>query len=196
VIDPLTLPDDLPRPEDDGAATQLLGERMPEITLPTTDGSWLALHSLGHDGLAIIFCYPWTGHPGEPLLVEEWDSIPGARGCTPETCGFRDLHSEFEDNGAQIIGLSTQGTAYQAELAQRLQLPFPILSDEGLRFTRALRLPTMEVGDKTLIKRLTLVVEGGLISKMFYPVFPPNRHASEVLAWLRLAVAGRGFEGS
>ena len=186
VIDPLTLPDDLPRPKDDGAATHLLGERMPEILLPTTDGGWLGLNGLGRNGPAIIFCYPWTGRPGEPLLVEEWDSIPGARGCTPETCGFRDLYSEFEEVGARVIGLSTQGTIYQAELAQRLQLPFPILSDEGLEATRALRLPTMEVADRTLIKRLTIVVEGGSISKVFYPVFPPDRHASEVLAWLHL----------
>jgi peroxiredoxin len=185
MIDPLTLPDDLPRPEDDGAADHLLGRLMPEITLPTTDGDSLALSDLGRNGPAILFCYPWTGRPGEPLPVEEWNSIPGARGCTPETCGFRDLHADFEAAGARVLGLSTQDTTYQAALAERLELRFPILSDERLELTRALRLPTMEVAGRTLIKRLTLVVAGGSISKAFYPVFPPDRHASEVLAWLR-----------
>ena len=151
----------------------------------TTDGDALALSRLGHDLSAVLFCYPWTGRPGEPLLVEEWNSIPGARGCTPETCGFRDLHAEFEGAAARVYGLSTQGTAYQAELAERLKLPFPILSDERLDLTRALRLPTMEAAGLTLIKRITLVVEEGSITHVFYPVFPPDRHAREVLAWLR-----------
>jgi len=185
MIDPLTLPDDLPRPEDDGAADHLLGQLMPEITLPTTDGDSLALRGLGRQGPAVLFCYPWTGRPGEPLLVEEWDSIPGARGCTPETCGFRDLHTDFQAAGARVLGLSTQDTSYQAELAERLGLPFPILSDERLELTHALRLPTMEVAGRTLIKRLTLVVDGGAMTEVFYPVFPPDRHASEVLDWLR-----------
>lgn len=184
MIDPLTLPDDLPRPEDDGAADHLAGASMPAIGLPSTDGDMLALNELGHDVLTVLFCYPRTGRPGEPLLVEEWDSIPGARGCTPETCGFRDLHAEFEAAGARVFGLSTQGTAYQAELAERLRLPFPILSDEQLELTRALRLPTMQVSGLTLIKRLTLVVDEGSISHVFYPVFPPDRHAQEVFAWL------------
>lgn len=184
MIDPMTLPDDLPHPKDDGAADHLPGELMPSITLPTTDGDALALSGLGHEVSTVLFCYPWTGRPGEPLLVEEWNSIPGARGCTPETCGFRDLHTEF-DGAARVYGLSTQGTAYQAELAERLKLPFPILSDERLDLTRALRLPTMDVAGWMLIKRLTLVVDEGSITHVFYPVFPPDRHAREVLTWLR-----------
>jgi peroxiredoxin len=182
MIDPYTLPDDLPRPVDDGAADHLLGAKLPAIELPATDGSVVSLGSLARR--TVIYAYPRTGRPGEPSLVDDWDLIPGARGCTPETCGFRDHHAELAGAGADVYGLSTQDTAYQRELAERLALPFPILSDERLELTRALALPSFEVASETLIKRLTLVVDDAVIRHVFYPVFPPDRHATEVLAWL------------
>jgi peroxiredoxin len=182
MIDPYRLPDDLPRPVDDGAADHLLGAKLPAIELPATDGSVVSLGSLARR--TVIYAYPRTGRPGEPSLVDDWDLIPGARGCTPETCGFRDHHAELAGAGADVYGLSTQDTAYQRELAERLALPFPILSDERLELTRALALPSFEVASETLIKRLTLVVDDAVIRHVFYPVFPPDRHATEVLAWL------------
>ena len=136
-------------------------------------------------GRTVVYAYPWTGKPGEPLLAEDWDAIPGARGCTPETCGFRDHHADLVDAGAALYGLSTQDTAHQRELSGRLGLRFPILSDEGLGLTRAMRLPTFEVAGLPLIKRLTVVIRSGRVEHVFYPVFPPDRHAGEVLAWLR-----------
>jgi peroxiredoxin (alkyl hydroperoxide reductase subunit C) len=135
-------------------------------------------------GRTILFCYPRTGRPDEPLLPG-WDAIPGARGCTPETCGFRDAHSRFADLGARVIALSTQSSDYQRELAERLGLPFPVLSDESLEFTKALGLPTFETSGMTLIKRITLVIDDGRVTHVFYPVFPPDAHAAEVLSWLR-----------
>jgi peroxiredoxin len=183
MIDPYTLPDDLPRPVDDGAADHLTGAQLPPVELPATDGSTVGLAAL--DGRTVIYAYPWTGRPGEPLLVDDWDLIPGARGCTPETCGFRDHHAELAAAGAGVYGLSTQDTAYQRELVERLGLPFAILSDEQLELTRALALPSFEVAGQTLIKRLTLVADRASIRHVFYPVFPPDRHAAEVLAWLR-----------
>jgi peroxiredoxin len=184
VIDPYTLPDDLPAPIDDGAAEHLAGMKLPGLELPATDGRLISLGALS--GRAVVYAYPWTGRPGEPLLTEDWDLIPGARGCTPETCGFRDHHAELVDAGAAVFGLSTQDTDYQRELAERLRLPFPILSDAGLELTRALGLPTFEVAGQTLLKRLTLFVRDGGVERVWYPVFPPDRHADEVLAWLRV----------
>jgi peroxiredoxin len=183
VIDPLTLPPDLPEPLDDGGADHLPGLGVPEIALPATDGQAV---TLGRSTAArtVVYAYPWTGRPGKPPLVSDWDLIPGARGCTPETCGFRDHHAELASLGAEVHGLSTQDTAYQQELVERLQLPFSILSDAELELTKALRLPTFEVAGQTLIKRLTLVIRKGVIEHAFYPVFPPDRHASEVLTWL------------
>ena len=132
-----------------------------------------------------MFAYPRTGEPGKPSLVDDWDMIPGARGCTPQTCAFRDLHKVLIEAGAaRVFGLSTQDTAYQREAVERLHLPFPLLSDEKLALTRALRLPTMQVAGMTLIKRLALVIDDGSIAKVFYPVFPPDRNAGDVLAWL------------
>jgi peroxiredoxin len=184
MVDPYTLPDDLPRPIDDGAARHLAGVRVPEIDLAATDGTTVELAAL--PGMTIVYAYPWTGRPGEPLLAEGWDLIPGARGCTPETCAFRDHHADLLAAGARgVYGLSTQDSAYQRELAERLHLPFPILSDELLELTRALDLPTFEVAGRTLIKRLTLAIRDGLIERVWYPVFPPDTHASEVLADLR-----------
>jgi peroxiredoxin len=183
LIDPYTLPDDLPRPSDDGAADHLAGAELPTLALPATDGASVDLRSL--ERRTVVYGYPRTGRPGEPSLVEDWDLIPGARGCTPEACGFRDHHAELAAAGADVYGLSTQDTGYQRELAERLVLPFPILSDAGLALTRALRLPTFEVAGRKLLKRLTMLVRGGRIERVWYPVFPPDRHAEEVHGWLR-----------
>jgi peroxiredoxin len=182
VIDPMVLPPDLPEPVDDGAADHLPGAPMPALALPATDGRAIDLSRL--EGRTVVYAYPWTGRPGRPLLSEDWDLIPGARGCTPETCDFRDHHAELAAEGAAVFGLSTQDIAYQRELVERLGLPFAILSDEGLELTGVLGLPTFEVAGQTLLRRLTLVVADGAIEHVFYPVFPPDRHAAEVLAWL------------
>jgi peroxiredoxin len=182
--DPNVLPPDLPVPEDDGAATHLPGLALPPFELAATDGSTVRLDRL--EGRTIVYAYPRTGRPGEDPLVPDWDLIPGARGCTPETCGFRDHHAELQAAGAaQVFGLSAQDSDDQREVVDRLQLPFQLLSDEDLELTKALRLPTFEAAGQTLIKRLTLVVNEGSIEHVFYPVFPPDRHAEEVLAWLR-----------
>jgi len=185
MVDPYTLPDDLPAPIDDGAADHLAGAALPAgLALPATDGSLVELAALA--GRTVVYAYPWTGRPGQPLLAEDWDLIPGARGCTPETCGLRDHHADLLDAGAAgVLGLSTQDTDYQRELADRLALPFTILSDAELALTTALGLPTFEVACRTLLKRLTLLVADGAIERVWYPVFPPDGHAAEVLAWLR-----------
>lgn len=179
-----TLPDDLPTPVDDGAADHLLGSRVPDIALPATDGRRVSLAAAGA-ARVVVYAYPRTGRPGEAPLVDDWDAIPGARGCTPETCGFRDHHADLMAAGAEVFGLSTQDTAYQQELVTRLRLPFAILSDATLALTRAWRLPTFEAGGQTLLKRITLVLRDGRVEHLWYPVFPPDRHAEEVLAWLR-----------
>jgi peroxiredoxin len=178
-----TLPDDLPVPEDDGAADHLVNAAVPPIALPATTGDSIQLEAL--EGRTVLFCYPRTGRPDEEL-PPGWNVIPGARGCTPEACGFRDAHAQFEDLGARVLALSTQDPGYQREMAERLQLPFPVLSDERLELTRALGLPTFETAGWTLLKRLTLVIDGGRIEHIFYPVFPPDGHAAEVLDWLRV----------
>lgn len=183
MIDPLTLPDDLPVPADDGAADHLPGLGLPTLELSASDGTEISPAAL--HGRTVIYAYPWTGRPGEPLLVADWDLIPGARGCTPESCGFRDHHDELREAGAAVLGLSTQPGDHQRELAERLALPFPLLSDASLAFTRALGLPTFEAAGETLLKRLTLLVAQGRIEYVWYPVFPPDRHAAEVVAWLR-----------
>jgi peroxiredoxin len=179
----MVLPPGLPVPVDDGAAAHLLGMTVPDIPLPTTDGRSVSLASLGQ-GRTVIYAYPRTGRPGEPSLVDDWDQIPGARGCTPETCGFRDHHAELRQAGADVFGLSTQDSEYQKELVERLHLPFAILSDEALKLTRAMRLPAFEVAGQTLLKRLTMIIRDGRIERVWYPVFPPDRHADDVLAWL------------
>lgn len=172
----------LPAPEDDGAARHLLGIKLPSVPLPATDGSVVDLASLS--GRTVVFAYPRTGRPGE-ANPEGWDLIPGARGCTPQTCGFRDLYGELRSLGVDhLFGLSTQSIDYQRELAERLHLPFPILSDESLALTRALRLPTFETHGMILLKRLTLVNRDGRIEHLMYPVYPPDRNAAEVAAWL------------
>lgn len=173
----------LPAPVDDGAARHLPGLAIPELMLPATDGSDIALASL--TGRTVVYAYPLTGRPGAPL-PEGWDEIPGARGCTPQNCAFRDHHAELLGAGAdRVLGLSTQDTSYQSEAAERLHLPFPLLSDAALRLTTALKLPVMLVHGDTLLKRMALIIDNGVIKHVFYPVFPPDRNAAEVLAWLR-----------
>ncbi len=180
---PMVLPDVLPVPQDDGAARHLTGARLPDLALPATDGAQVNLARLG--GRTVAYIYPRTGRPGQPL-PEGWDGIPGARGCTPQSCGFRDHFADLKRLGvAQLFGLSTQTTDYQREAVERLHLPFAILSDAELRLTRALKLPTFEVAGMTLIKRMAWVIDDGVITKVFYPVFPPDQSAEEVLAWLR-----------
>ena len=176
------LPPDLPRPVDDGACDHLMGLAMPSVRLPSTADRLVDLGALG-SGRTVIYCYPRTGRPGEPL-PDGWDMIPGARGCTPQSCSFRDHHRELADRGAEVYGLSSQTTEYQREMAERLHLPFEVLSDADFVFTDALRLPTFEAGGMRLIKRLTLVVRDGRIEHVFYPVFPPNESAAQVLDWL------------
>lgn len=176
------LPKELPRPVDDGAADHLAGMRLPELVLPATDGSDVDLSRL--PGRWVLYVYPMTGRPGL-ALPDGWDGIPGARGCTPQSCGFRDHHAELKALGTGVFGLSTQTTDYQREARDRLHLPFELLSDAALRLKQTLRLPSFSVAGMELFKRLTLVVEEGEIRKVFYPVFPPDQNAAEVLVWLR-----------
>jgi len=180
---PLVLPDDLPAPPDDGAARHLTGMRLPELPLAATDGTRVDLATL--KGRTVVYVYPRTGRPGQALPTN-WDAIPGARGCTPQSCGFRDHFADLKRLGVvHLFGLSTQATDYQREAAERLHLPFAILSDADLKLTRALNLPTFAVDGMTLIKRLAWVIDDGAIAKVFYPVFPPDRNAGDVLAWLK-----------
>jgi peroxiredoxin len=174
----------IPAPADDGGAAHLKGMTLPPVSLLATDDTSVALSGLR--GRTVVFAYPRTGEPGKIALVDDWDMIPGARGCTPQTCAFRDLFAELKAAGAtQVFGLATQSNAYQIEMASRLHLPFPVLSDEKLALTRALNLPTMEVAGLTLIKRLALIVDDARITHVFYPVFPPDRNAGDVLGWLK-----------
>jgi peroxiredoxin len=180
------VPEGIPEPTDDGACDHLPGMRLPSVSLTSTDGDLVDLSSL--TGTTIVYCYPMTGRPDQDL-PPGWDDIPGARGCTPQSCAFRDHHAELQALGARVFGLSTQDTAYQSEAAERLHLPFPLLSDQELEFAGALDLPTFETEGMTLIKRVTLVVEDGEIREVFYPVFPPGRNAEEVVGWLSERIA-------
>jgi peroxiredoxin len=172
----------IPAPQDDGAARHLRGLTLPSIALSVTDGSLVDLSRLA--GRAIVYAYPRTGRPGA-LNPPGWDMIPGARGCSPQSCAFRDHYAELKRLGvSQVFGLSTQDTNYQKEAAERLHLPFPLLSDESLALGRALSLPTFEVDGMTLYKRVTLVIDAGRITHVFYPVFPPDSNAAVVLDWL------------
>jgi len=177
------LPADLPRPVDDGAAAQLVGLAIPRVSLRSTRGRMVDLSELTARR-TVIYCYPMTGVPGTPL-PEGWDMIPGARGCTPQSCGFRDHHQELAALGAEVFGLSTQTSEYQREMSERLHLPFDVLSDAEFKLTVALHLPTFDVEGMRLLKRLTLIIKRGRIEHVFYPVFPPNESAGEVIAWLR-----------
>ncbi|MEV5505726.1 MerR family DNA-binding transcriptional regulator [Streptomyces orinoci] len=181
--DHIRLPAGLPAPEDDGAAAHLPGAALPELTLTATSGERIRLDALG-PGRTVLYLYPLTGRP-DADLPEGWDGIPGARGCTAQACGFRDHHQELLAAGAsRVFGLSGQDTAYQREVTERLHLPFAMLSDPGLELARRLVLPTFRADGAELYKRLTLVVRGGVVEHVFYPVFPPDRHAGQVLAWL------------
>jgi peroxiredoxin len=180
---PSILPTNIPIPQDDGGARHLAGMKLPDLDLLATGGPAVNLSKLR--GRTVVYIYPRTGVPGvDP--PPGWDQIPGARGCTPQSCGFRDHFAELKALGvAHVFGLSTQDSAYQREAAERLHLPFAILSDAALQLTRALKLPTFEAVGMTLMKRMALVIEDGSIVKVFYPVFPPDKNAEEVMAWLR-----------
>jgi peroxiredoxin len=182
------LPTDLPAPIDDGAADGLVGLSLPDLALPSTAGGEPRLHDLAAR-LLVAYVYPMTGTPGRPL-PHGWDDIPGARGCTPQSCAYRDALAEFERLGAALIGISAQSAAEQAEFAAREHIPFPLLSDDGFRLGAALGLPTFEADGGTFYRRLTFVAVAGRIVKVFYPVFPPDRDAGEVLAWLCAAERG------
>ena len=183
LVNPMELPADLPVPQDDGGARHLPGMRAPDLPLPATDGNPVNLGQLS--GRTIVYVYPRTGRPGVPL-PEGWDAIPGARGCTPQSCGFRDHLQELHALGVKrVYGLSTQDSDYQREAAERLHLPFALLSDASLRLQQALGLPMFEVDGMTLLKRLVMVIDDGTIAHVFYPVFPPDRSAEQVIAWLQ-----------
>lgn len=183
---PMVLPDDLPLPENDGAAGHLAGLRLPSLALQATSGELVDLSVL--PGRTVVYAYPMTGIPNV-ALPRGWNDIPGARGCTPQTLAFRDQKDAIAALGAKVFGLSTQTPAYQKELSDRLTLSFSILSDAAFRLTDALRLPTMIVEDMRLLKRLTLILNNGVIEHVFYPVFPPDKAALEVIAWLRANAA-------
>jgi len=178
-----SLPPDLPVPVDDGAAKHLAGLELPSLPLPATTGSTVDLADLAGERL-VAYLYPRTGRPGEPL-PDGWNDIPGARGCTPQSCSYRDSLAEFAQLGAAVVGVSAQSAAEQAEFAAREHIPFPLLSDPGMHLADRLALPTFEVAGMTLYKRLTLIAEAGRVAKVFYPVFPPDRDATQVLNWLR-----------
>jgi peroxiredoxin len=181
--DPTFLPADIPVPQDDGAARHLAGMKLPDLALPATSGTTVSLARV--PGRVVLYIYPRTGVPGVDL-PPGWNDIPGARGCTPQSCGFRDHFAELKALGvSQMFGLSAQDTDYQREAAERLHLPFPLLSDAAGLFARALGLPTFTVAGMTLLKRMALIIDAGAIVKVFYPVFPPDRHAAEVIACLR-----------
>jgi len=161
---------------------------LPSVSLASTSGKTVDLSKL--TGTTVVYCYPMTGRPDRDL-PEGWDDIPGARGCTPQSCAFRDHHEELQALGARVFGVSTQNTEYQREAIERLHLPYELLSDEGLAFAKALNLPTFEAEGMTLVKRLTLVIQDGKIEKVFYPVFPPDANAADVTAWLRGGSPGK-----
>jgi peroxiredoxin len=179
--DVYTLPPGLPVPEDDGAADHLRGSMLPQLTLESTRGP-VSLRALSQ-GLLVLYVYPRAGRP-DVASFPGWDDIPGARGCTPQSLGFREAYPRFQELGADVAGLSAQTLEDQREFAERNAIPYAILADPDLRLGAALRLPAFEVEGVTLYKRLALVVEACAIAKVFYPVFPPDENAREVLAWL------------
>ena len=178
-----SLPADLPVPVDDGRAAHLAGARLPSIGLEATAGGHVDLSTIS--GQAVVFAYPRTGQPNAAPLVPDWDLIPGARGCTPQTCSYRDLAAEFAELDCRVFGLSTQEPAYQRELSDRLHLPFPVLSDSALMLTNALRLPTLTVAGQVLIARMSWIQRDGVIEEVVYPVFPPDANAADMLDRVR-----------
>ena len=177
------LPDDLPEPEDDGSADHVSGMTVPSVALTATNGTVVDLSE--RTGRTVVYCYPKTGWPDKDVLPDGWNAIRGARGCTPEACSFRDHYQDFQERGVtEVYGLSVQSPAYQREVRNRLHLPFQLLSDEDREFASRLDLPTFEVAGEHLLKRLTLVLNEGRVEYVFYPVFPPDEHATEVLRWL------------
>jgi peroxiredoxin len=171
----------LPIPDDDGACNHLFGERLPAVMLASTRGNQLDLSAI--QGKVVVYCYPMTKKP-DVLIPDGWEQIPGAAGCTLQSCAFRDFNAELQALGIRVYGLSTQDSLYQQEVAERLHLPFELLSDAGFELTNSLRLPTFEMEGKRLIKRITLIADSGKIVKVFYPVFPPDKNAQAVLDWL------------
>jgi peroxiredoxin len=187
VSDPVNLrqlPDDLPVPEDDGASDHLPEAVLPSVALPATAGSPVDLAAIANENALVVYVYPQTGVPGRPV-PEGWDRIPGARGCTPQSCAFRDSVDELAGLGATIFGLSAQPLEEQSDFAEREHLPYPLLNDSEFRLAERLRLPTFEADGVRYYRRLTLIAEAGRISKVFYPVFPPQDNAADVIAWLR-----------
>lgn len=183
ILPDTTFPSDIPVPQDDGACNHLTGKDFPSLEIPSTAGNVVDISSLS--GVTILFCYPRTAAPDE-TVPDSWNEIPGARGCTPQACSFRDASKEFLELGvSHIFGASTQDTPYQQEVKQRVGLPYQLLSDESLALQKALNLPTFEWQGKKLIKRLSMVIEDGKILKVFYPVFPPSESANEVLKWMK-----------
>ena len=176
------LPDNLPVPLDDGAADHLKGLMLPKISLQSTQGKFITIGDIRRR--VVVYCYPMTGQPGVPL-PEGWDEIPGARGCTPQTCAFRDHYQELQALGAEVMGLSVQSTEYQREMAERLHLPFPVVSDIDYQFQKALNLPTFVTAGMTLLKRVTLIANAGLIEAVHYPIFPSNSDAEWVINYLK-----------
>ena len=175
------MPEDLPRPIDDGACDHLIGMKLPDIDLLATDGSVVNLSAQKRK--TVVYCYPMTGKPGIPL-PEGWDEIPGARGCTPQSCSFRDHHSELSALGADVFGLSAQDTEYQREMVERLHLPFLVLSDANFKFCELMRLPTFEASGMRLLKRVTMIAENNTIMKVHYPIFPSDSDAPWVIEQL------------
>ena len=176
-----TLPTDLPVPVDDGACDHLIGLKFPDTVLKSTSSSDVDLSNI--DGTVVVYCYPMTGKPGVPL-PDGWDQIPGARGCTPQSCSFRDRHAELSELGAKVYGISTQTTEYQKEMVERLHVPFPVLSDINMSFCKALNIPTFIVNKTLMMKRVTMIACNGFIESVHYPVFPSNSDASWVVQHL------------
>jgi peroxiredoxin len=172
----------LPIPKDDGACNHLLGQKLPQVLLDSTSGERVNLSAI--QGKVVLYCYPMTKQPNVPI-PDGWEQIPGAAGCTLQSCSFRDFNAEFQELGVHVYGISTQNSSYQQEAVERLHLPFELLSDANLVFTTLLRLPIFEVEGKQLIKRLTLIADSGKIVKVFYPVFPPDTNAPAVIEWLK-----------
>ena len=177
------LPTNFLKPKQDGACDHLLNTKIPDISLLTQDGNFLKLNRTDTFRL-VIYCYPMTGHPKRPL-PDNWDNIPGARGCTSQTCSFRDLYDQIIVQNAVPIGLSTQSVEDLKEMTVRLQIPYDVVSDQHLLFASALNLPTFSIGDKRFIKRVTLIIEKSVIKHFFYPIFPPDKHIKNVLKWLK-----------